>query len=113
MDEMSDILDTRPKSDELNDLINKLTVNIITHFLAFAADKEVKEKKRAQLMGIQAARQQGKKFGRPAFVVPNDFEEKYQKWKNGEITATQAMRKLHMSHSTFYRVVKKYEARKM
>lgn len=113
VDEMSDILDTRPKSTELDDLINNLTINIVTHFLAFAAQKEVEEKKRAQLQGIEAARKTGKRFGRPAFVVPDNFPDIYDTWKNGEMTATQAMRKLHMSHSTFYRVVKKYEIRKM
>lgn len=31
-------------------------------------------------------------------------------WKNGELTAVAAMKKLELSSSTFYRMVKQYES---
>lgn len=111
VDEM-ELLDTR-KKEGTDELINNLIINLVTHFLAFAAQKEIEEKKRAQLQGIEAARKAGKNLGRPRFILPKNFDEVYRDWKMQKITATKAMRLLNMSHSTFYRVVKEYEKRKM
>ena len=108
------LLDTRPKGDLIQDeLLQNLIINLVTNFLAFAAQREIEEKKRAQLAGIEAARKAHKNLGRPKFVIPDDFDDIYAEWRKGLITATNAMRKLNMSHSTFYRTVNKYEKRKM
>ena len=37
------------------------------------------------------------------------FKNIYVKWKNGEITATKAMKFLELKRNTFYRRVKEYE----
>lgn len=103
------ILDTRPKKYEGDILINKLIVNLVAQLLAYFAEREVQEKKRAQLAGIKAARAAGKKMGRPRVEFPENFKEEYIKWKKGEQTAVRTMRKLYISHSTFYRLVKKFE----
>lgn len=103
------ILDTRPKKGEGDILINKLIVNLVAQLLAYFAEREVQEKKRAQLAGIKAARAAGKKMGRPRIEYPPNFKEEYIKWRKGEQTAVRTMRKLYISHSTFYRLVKKFE----
>lgn len=103
------ILDTRPKKGEGDILINKLIINLVAQLLAYFAEREIQEKKRAQLAGIQAARAAGKKMGRPRIEYPPNFREEYIKWKKGEQTAAKTMRKLYIAHSTFYRLVKKYE----
>jgi len=59
-----------------------------------------------QREGIEIAKQQGKYIGRKAIVHP-DFDKVTAKWIAGEITAVQAMRKLGMSKTTFYRNVKR------
>ena len=41
--------------------------------------------------------------------VPDDFQMVYEQWKESKFTAKEAMRRLEMSPSSFYRVVKKYE----
>lgn len=58
-----------------------------------------------QCEGIAIAKEQGKYTGRKATVYP-EFDKVVEKWKAGEITAVQAMRKLGMSKSSFYRRVK-------
>lgn len=58
-----------------------------------------------QKEGIAIAKANGKYQGRKK--IQNDrFDEIYEKWKNNEITATQAMKLLNYSKTTFYRRVK-------
>lgn len=47
--------------------------------------------------------------GRPAKQL-DTFDEIYQQWKSGNITATFASEQLNVSRSTFYRKVTAYEA---
>lgn len=59
-----------------------------------------------QKEGIAAARIKGKKFGRPLKETPKDWDRVINIWKNGEITAVEAMRRLKLNRGTFYRRVK-------
>lgn len=54
-----------------------------------------------QREGIAIARAQGKYRGRPAKDYPN-FECVVARWRNGEITAVQAMKQLGISKTRFY-----------
>lgn len=64
--------------------------------------------KERQREGIEIAKEQGQYKGRPEKQI-NGFDEVYQNWKKGEITATSASKQLGVSRSTFYRKVRKYE----
>ena len=57
-----------------------------------------------QREGIAIAKEQGKYTGRKAKQSPN-FDSVVAQWRRGEITATEAMRTLKMSKTTFYRRV--------
>ena len=58
-----------------------------------------------QREGIAIAREQGKYKGRKP-IQPPDFDIVVSRWRKGEFTAAQAMKRLGMSSSTFYRRVK-------
>ena len=58
-----------------------------------------------QREGIAIAKKAGKYTGRKPITPPN-FQEVTNMWKRGEITAVEAMRRLDMKSSTFYRKVK-------
>lgn len=58
-----------------------------------------------QREGIALAKAQGKYKGRKPLDCP-ELESIASQWLAGEMTAREAMRKLHMSSSTFYRRVK-------
>lgn len=58
-----------------------------------------------QREGIAIAKEQGKYTGRKPIMPPN-FESVVRQWRKGELTAAEAMRRLNMSSSTFYRKVK-------
>lgn len=90
--------------------ILEMIQNILIEVLASIAQQERITIKKRQREGIEAAKKNGKKFGRPKIEMPSDFEEVYRSWKQKKITAVQAMRKLQLSSSTFYRMVGKYES---
>ena len=56
------------------------------------------------------SRKTGKAVGRPEAEYPAEWETIYKTWKAGEITAVQAMERLSLKKSTFYNLVKRYEA---
>lgn len=58
-----------------------------------------------QREGIAIAKEQGKYKGRKPIDAP-ELEQVTAKWKSGAITATEAMRTLHMTKTTFYRKVR-------
>ena len=58
-----------------------------------------------QQEGIAIAKAQGKYKGRKPIVHP-EFDKIVAKWKSGSMTAVEAMRRLGMKPSTFYRKVR-------
>lgn len=56
--------------------------------------------------GIAIAKEQGKYTGRKPQPLPNNFDIVVSHWRRGEITATEAMRRVEMRPNTFYRRVK-------
>lgn len=62
-----------------------------------------------QREGIEIAKRQGKYKGKPPIKIDEkQFKSVCTRWKNGEMTATQAMKELHLKPNTFYRRVKQY-----
>ena len=59
-----------------------------------------------QREGIAIAKEQGKYTGRKP-IQHTEFNQVVAQWKSGKITAAEAMRKLNMTPSTFYRKAKK------
>lgn len=59
-----------------------------------------------QSEGIAIAKQNGKYKGRKPKDLPVNFDLVINQWRNKEINAVQAMKKLGMSKSGFYRTVK-------
>lgn len=63
-----------------------------------------------QAEGIAEAKKAGKYKGRkPIEIDEKAFAEQYRAWKNGETSPKFIMKKLGLSHATFYRKVKQYE----
>lgn len=66
-----------------------------------------------QAEGIAAAKAAGRYLGRAKIAVDGvQFEQIYNKWKGGELTARAAMQALNLKPNTFYRRVKEYETTK-
>ena len=61
-----------------------------------------------QSEGIAIAKAEGRFNGRPLKKL-DDFENTYRSWKNNNISAAKASKKLGIARSTFYRRVKEYD----
>lgn len=59
-----------------------------------------------QAEGIAIAKAEGKYRGRKPIEKPSNWDEVFKLWKDGEITAVVAQKKLGMTPATFYRKVK-------
>ena len=80
--------------------------NILIEVLGTIAEQERATIKSRQAEGINAAKAKGVKFGRPALQFPDNWNEVYTQWKNGEITAKVAMEKTGTKRTSFYKLVK-------
>ncbi len=89
--------------------IMEMVNNILIEVLGTFAEQERKMIKQRQEEGIAIAKAKGVKFGRPSKDFPDDWMDCYSQWQNGALTAVQAMQKLQLTKSTFYRLVKKWE----
>ena len=64
-----------------------------------------------QAEGIAIAKEQHKFKGKPKMVIDEDaFKKECKRWRNGEQTATEAMKRLNLKPNTFYRRVKEFGA---
>ena len=94
------LLDTRQGKD----LIGTFLSDVV---LSFVAQNERENIRQRQSEGICAAKARGVRFGRPAQPLPDNFEMTCLRWKQGEISGTEAARICKMPLSTFrYKALK-------
>ena len=96
------LLDTRREKDIMGTLIADLVLQIMSAFAQIERDF-IRQRQRE---GIEAAKAKGVRFGRLPISKPNNYNEVYQQWKNGAISARAAAKLLGVSHFTFLRWVK-------
>lgn len=125
------LLDTRKSGGDLD---NRFVADLVLQILSYVAEKERENIRHRQQQGIDAmeatckkvdrvtpdkdgnikqkyiSRKTGKAVGRPEAEYPAEWETVYRAWKAKEITAVQVMEKLALKKSTFYNLVKRYEA---
>ena len=59
---------------------------------------------------LQAKKERGYILGRPAIDYPSNWNQVYKQYKSKAISGVQAMQLLGLKKTTFYKLVKKYEA---
>ena len=79
--------------------------NILIEVLGTIAEQERETIRKRQAEGIEAAKANGKKLGRPAITFPENWDNIYSSWKAGEITAKVAMEKTRTKRTSFYKLV--------
>jgi DNA invertase Pin-like site-specific DNA recombinase len=111
---------------EIVDQLNKKSVQLVSlkekidtttpagklmfHIFASLSEFEREVLKQRQKEGIELAKKAGKYKGRkPIPINFEKFKNVYEEWKSGKIKAVEAMKKINLQKSTFYRIVKKYE----
>jgi DNA invertase Pin-like site-specific DNA recombinase len=88
------------------DLTGTFIADIVLQILSYVAETERLNIRQRQAEGIKLAREKGKHLGRPKAQFPPKFDEFYNSWKRGEITAVKAMGQLGLKRTTFYKLVK-------
>ena len=88
--------------------VTDMVTNILVEVLAAMAEEERRNIRSRQAEGIAAKRNRAdwNDYGRPHVQVPDNWQQVMQKWKSGEITATEAMRLTGIRKTTFYKLVK-------
>ena len=98
------LLDTR----QGRDLTGTLIADIVLQLLSYVAQTEREFILQRQAEGIAAAKKRGVHFGRKPMERPAAFENVYQEWEKGKLSARAAAVTLHISHTTFLRWVKEF-----
>ena len=96
-------------NNETDDVILKAIQQAVLVILTAFSEKERSDIRVRQAEGIEAAKRKGTKFGRPLKTLPEEWDELYLQWKNGQIKAVEFMDQIEMKKSTFYKKVNEYE----
>ena len=92
------LLDTRHQKD---DLTSQLVSTLVLQLLSYVAQIERDFIHQRQAEGIAAAKAKGIRFGRPEKDKPNNYEEVFNEWTQGNISAREAGRRLQVDYKTF------------
>lgn len=108
------IIDLPTTMIELPDSQNwvmEMVNNILLEVLSSIAEQERLTIKQRQREGIEVAKMQGRHLGRPKQEYPDNWSVVYSDWKAGSITAKVAMEQMGLKRTSFYKLVKEYEAK--
>lgn len=96
------LLDTRKGKDLTGEFIS----DVVLQLLSYVAQTEREFTKQRQAEGIAAAKAKGVKFGRKNLDIPLEFDDIYEEWRIGNISARNAAKKLGVCHKTFLKWAK-------
>lgn len=106
-----------PEENEfIFDIMNNLLLDLLTTMVEEERN-DIKKRQRAgidlmiidEATGKRISTKTGKAMGRPSRQFPKGWEDAYNNWKAGKVTATATMELLGLKRNTFYRLVKDYE----
>lgn len=84
------------------DMVN----NIMIEVLSSIAEQEYNTIHQRQNEGIAAAKAKGKHLGRPKLIKPDNWDSVISEYKENRITAKEAMTRLNLKRSSFYKLLK-------
>lgn len=85
--------------------IKEMINNILIEVLGSISEQERLTIRKRQRAEIDAAKKKGKHLGRPIIEKPDNYEDVIGMWRQGKITAVEAMKMLGVKKNTFYRWV--------
>lgn len=102
------ILDTRSKDETL---IGRFIPDIVLQLLSFVAENERNNIKSRQKEGIEIAKANGVRFGRPIIPLDEELYKTLKEYTLGDVTLDNALAITQMKKSTFYYQLNKYKKR--
>ena len=97
---------TKIEYNSENNWVVEMINNVLIEVLGSLAEEERNKIKSRQKEGISEARKRGVRFGRPQVKKPPEWDKVLKQVDSGEITAVQAMKKLRLKKTTFYKLKK-------
>ncbi len=97
------LLDTRDKD---KDLTGTFIADLVLQILSYVAQNERENIRKRQAEGIAAAKERGVHFGNPGKPLPEDFAEVAGKWRRKELKLEEALEKLEIGRTYFFKNVK-------
>jgi len=94
------LLDTTQNAETLT---GTFVADLVLQILSYVAQTERDFNKKRQSEGIAIAKEKGKHLGRPKAQKPDNWNEIFAQWKQGDITAVKAMELTRTTKSTFYK----------
>ncbi len=96
------MIDLADEQSWVIDIIN----NILIEVLSSIAEQEYNTIHQRQSEGIAAAKAKGKHLGRPKLIKPDNWDSVISEYKESRITAKEAMTRLNLKRSSFYKLLK-------
>ena len=96
------MIDLADEQSWVIDMVN----NILIEVLSSIAEQEYNTIHQRQSEGIAAAKAKGKHLGRPKLIKPDNWESVISEYKESRITAKEAMTRLNLKRSSFYKLLK-------
>ena len=90
-------------------LIGEVISDIVLQLLGYVAEQERAFIKQRQAEGIKLAKEKGKRLGKPPIQYPDNWQDVYLLWKSSSITAREAMKRLNLKPTSFYKLAKNYK----
>lgn len=97
------LLDTRSQPDSL---VGCFISDLVLQILSFVAENERLNIKARQAEGIRIARLKGRHLGRPRYIPPENFSDIARQYARRELTLAEALSRLQIKKSTFYKYIK-------
>lgn len=102
--------------DWVLDMINSILMEVLTSLAEQERLTMLERQKEAYealpidpVTGKKISARTGKTIGRPVIEFPVNWDSVYSSWKEKEITGVQAIQRLGLKKTSFYKLVKKYE----
>lgn len=93
-------------SDGESNLDRKFIMELVLQIISYVSEKERISIKERQRQGIESAKAEGVRFGRPPVEKPDNLQQILTAWRKRQITATAAAQMLRVSKNTFYKFAK-------
>ena len=103
------MLDLPEEQSWVIDMVN----NILIEVLSSIAEQEYHTIHKRQSEGIAAAKAKGKHLGRPKLIKPDNWDSVISEYKESRITAKEAMTRLNLKRSSFYKLLKSEQDRSL
>lgn len=99
-----DIPTTKITYENENKWVGDMITAVLIEVLSSMAEQERLKIRKRQAEAIAIAKKQGKKFGRPKVNKPSNWNSVIIALDRGEITAVEAMKKLRLKKTSFYKL---------